>query len=185
MRTQRAPLVIAILTGVLLASMAVGTGAQDESPFVPLSGRVERTDDGYAITLPDGWIAQELTTEVHWALYGYPPFDLETPYLYAQRVDTEAECELYDFTALALKPPAFRTLDDAAFTWAGYRDDVHFLEIPAGEVACVIGEDRDGWTHESYLYLLADRWFRLDCWAPGPDEELWALAQSLELAPAE
>jgi hypothetical protein len=152
---------------------------------VGTGGRIERPADGYAIVFPDGWEAQELTDELHLTLWGEPPDDDETPYLFAQPPGSEGHCVLVDFAEYAMAPPAFVDVDEATNDEASEGDEVSFLETAAGRVGRVTGVNEDGGFNEIYLYRQDDRWIYLECWAPGPHDDFATIAESFEFLPAE
>ncbi|MGD8683254.1 MAG: hypothetical protein PVG27_04860 [Chloroflexota bacterium] len=160
-------------------------GGPSEPDRIPTSSRLESPEDGYAIRIPAGWVARDLTEEVHMALYGEPSPDGETPYLSVQHLDSEAFCTLSDFAEYAEEPPAFVDVDDATDNWVLDGDEVRFLETAAGRVGRVTGVDEDGWVNQIYVYRQADRWVYLECWAPGPEEGFAVVGESFEFLPAE
>jgi hypothetical protein len=151
---------------------------------VATGGRIERPADGYAIVFPAGWMAQELTDELHVTLWGEPPRDDETPYLFAEPPDSEGHCVLVDFAEFAMAPPAYVDVDEATDGWASEGDEVGFLETAAGRVGRVTGVADDGGFNETYLYRQEDRWIYLDCWARAPHADFATIAESFEFLTA-
>jgi hypothetical protein len=57
---------VGLLAGLLLLPLGSGVVAQSPSPEPPpwFGGRVEMAEHGFAVTLPDDWLAIDLTTQV-------------------------------------------------------------------------------------------------------------------------
>ena len=57
---------VGLLTGLLVLALGSGVVAQEPSPEPPpwFGGRVEMPENGFAVTVPDGWIAFDLEGDV-------------------------------------------------------------------------------------------------------------------------
>jgi hypothetical protein len=150
------PLVLASLLGVGIAAPAL---AQEESPAAPgLGGRVELPAAGYALTVPDDWVAiapslehidvivdtlstldPELATTVQDALAGGVGFSLLAFGDFDADSGFRENCNVIDGVSDGTSLAAIARSEADAFTEMGDRlasgPEVTMLQLPAGEVA--------------------------------------------------
>jgi hypothetical protein len=150
------PLVLASLLGISAAAPSL---AQEEGPPEPgLGGRIELPDAGYALTVPDDWVAivpssaeidviienlgtidPELATTVENALAGGVGFSL----LAFGDIDADSgfreNCNVIDGASDGASLAVIVESEAAAFADLGDRlasgPDVTMLQLPSGEVA--------------------------------------------------
>jgi hypothetical protein len=150
------PLVLASLLGVGIAAPAL---AQEESPAAPgLGGRIELPAAGYALTVPDDWVAiapsledievifdtlstfdPELATTVQDALAGGVGFSLLAFGDFDADSGFRENCNVIDGVSDGTSLAAIARSEADAFREMGDRlasgPEVTMLELPAGEVA--------------------------------------------------
>ena len=150
------PLVLASLLGVGIAAPAL---AQEESPAAPgLGGRIELPAAGYALTVPDDWVAiapsledidvivdtlstfdPELATTVQVALAGGVGFSLLAFGDFDADSGFRENCNVIDGVSDGTSLAAIARSEADAFTEMGDRlasgPEVTMLQLPAGEVA--------------------------------------------------
>ena len=150
------PLVLASLLGVGIAAPAL---AQEQSPAAPgLGGRIELPAAGYALTVPDDWVAiapslddidvivdtlstfdPELATTVQDALAGGVGFSLLAFGDFDVDSGFRENCNVIDGVSDGTSLAAIARSEADAFTEMGDRlasgPDVTMLQLPAGDVA--------------------------------------------------
>jgi hypothetical protein len=150
------PLVLASLLGVGIAAPAL---AQEESPAAPgLGGRIELPAAGYALTVPDDWVAiapsledidvivdtlstfdPELATTVQDALAGGVGFSLLAFGDFDADSGFRENCNVIDGVSDGTSLAAIARSEADAFREMGDRlasgPEVTMLQLPAGEVA--------------------------------------------------
>jgi hypothetical protein len=170
------------------------TGSVPSSPVLG-SGRIERPEEGFAITVPDDWTVEEVDPAAHaWLFDSLDPAEraLRTTVLWADQPDSDGFCTIVDFTRLAEEPPPWTSVEAAtASYWFAsesnpeiVRTESSIEDLPAGRVGHIIAADTDDWTYGAYYFTDGDAWLYLECWSPDPPEDEWlSVAQSFEFLP--
>jgi hypothetical protein len=181
------------LTTVLavVAVAALGAGPVYESG--PDGQRLEWPERGIAVTFPSDWTIEQTTY-----LSDEDPSLLPLVVAHAPIAswNTFDSCAVFDQTALAAMPPAWRTiadyLDYIELTSEAREVDLGIIttnavlmELPAGEVGCVDGHDSMlGEDSRDYMYTDGESWFALWCMASiAPDDRWLSIAETFEFLP--
>ena len=173
-----------------------GSGTGSASPVLA-GGRVERPEDGFAVTFPDGWTVEEVAPSTdEWFDGADEAQALETVILWASDDGSDAECMVVDYASLASADPPWPSVD-VATTWyldrmaddPGYREPARTYEtLPSGRTGHITATDSDGWSGDAYYFRDAqgDAWMHLACWSPErPDDHWLSIAETFEFLPAE
>lgn len=177
--------------------------------LAPIVGpqRVERPADGYAVSLPFDWehadarsIRADGTEDEWWDREKVDPVRYHAAFVEdggllmarPRSPFVDETCRVYDFSAFALMPPAWSTMDDAELFYASSPADPEAIEtqtavmdLPAGPALCIDLVMRNGDEWRDYLFTDGTRWYVLSCGAPGfaPDGRWLSIAETFEFLP--
>lgn len=200
---------IAILTIGLLAGSAIGALAQAEAGEpVGVGGRVEVTEAGFAITLPDDWVHvrpqasdlaalskavaavdPDLAAVVEQVLAANPGMSL--PLLaYAPVVGSFAEnCNMIILPTGGLSQALLVGVNLSQLGGLGWEPTATTEALPVGEVARIdFGHESGGQELEqtTWLYIDGDTQLNLTCTAvERPDDGWRTIAETVEYLPVE
>jgi hypothetical protein len=195
MKADTAGMRAGLLSGSLVLALGSGALAQEPSPRPAAAaewvyedigpaigaGRVERPQDGLALTFPEPWVVRDVTPAGHALLFGP---EGEMPWastVLAYPPSLGEHCYVVDITELAAMPEAWASVDDAlAFFDA---DIEQVLDLRAGRTGFVYG--LYGSNVGKYFFTDEARWFDLTCvTASDPPEDYWlSIAESFEFVP--
>lgn len=159
-------------------------------------GRIARPAEGFAVTFPEEWTVEEVTPEFdEWWWNRTPEQRVLAPtILWADQPGSDGYCLVVDFTRLAEKPPAWRSVRAATRgLWFDWRDDETLVGpeyvlqgFPLGRMGHLSAISVDGWTQDGYVYSDSALWMYLACWSPDAPEDRWlSIAETFEFLPAE
>ncbi len=174
------------------------------------SGRIERPEQGFAVTTPPGWTAWQPSTDFQdwWGaeavvhLWMEPTPETETWWMSTCGLREEctlermvaaggqAYCWILDDTELAAEAewsgpsiPAAQVATGLASQEGWSEIGTATAELPVGEGAMVRAVDPNGWSQQMWHLTDGDRWFRLMCGVLDSDVEPRAIAETFELLP--
>lgn len=175
----------------------------------PAPQRIERPEDGFAVTLPWAWQyadAADADPDEWWdsAVVG----DTDTHHeeqraaglrLMARALLPDAPamqfCCLEDFSSRAAEPPAWTSLTDPwlELPWQYEEDpavvttETYSPDFPFGEAVRLDVRWDDGWQESAYYLFGGTTWLRLTCWTQGePPEDRWgSIVETFEWLPEE
>jgi hypothetical protein len=202
------PLVLASLLGLGIAAPAL---AQEESPAAPgLGGRIELPAAGYALTVPDDWVAiapsledidvivdtlstfdPELATTVRDALAGGVGFSLLAFGDFDADSGFRENCNVIDGVSDGTSLAAIARSEADAFTEMGDRlasgPEVTMLQLPAGEVARIdygLQYPNLETAHAAYYFTDGATLHLLTCTNVERAEDDWlGIAETFEILP--
>jgi hypothetical protein len=202
------PLILASLLGV---GTAAPTLAQEQSPAVTgLGGRIELPAAGYALTVPDDWVAiaplledidaivdtletidPELATTVENALAGGVGFSLLAFGDYDAESGFRENCNVIDGGWEGTSLAALARIEADAFAEMGDRiasgPDVTMLQLPAGEVARIdygLQYPNLETAHAAYYFVDGATLHLLTCTNVERAEDDWlSIAETFEILP--
>jgi hypothetical protein len=155
-------------------------GETDIGPVIE-SGRIERPDDGFAVTFPDEWTAYEASTEYNEeALTGTAAEDRLAAIIVGVDAETGAGCVVFGLTRFA-----------SAAGWSTVEGKVAEteavpIELPAGPAARHDAVDQAMRHEAQYTFVNEGEWFMLSCDSSLPFDVRWlSVAETFEFLPAE
>jgi hypothetical protein len=186
------------IAGLLMAFLWLTVGedlSQDDSPggTVIESGRIERPEDGFAITFPDTWTVESFTPEQLDAAFAGTMLEGRALLsLAGVDADTGEGCGLLDATVFVREVPDWTSVHDAASEgarnllsmpeWVETSGTV--VSLPVGQVARIDAVG-DGAYQTQYLFTDGDRWLFLNCSAAERRDDGWlSIAETFEFLPA-
>jgi hypothetical protein len=162
------------------------SGRPVSSPAVLGSGRIVRPAEGFALTLSEDWIAEEVPPGSDALLF--PQADAEllalqpTVFL-ARRVGRDHLCRVDDLTRLAARPPAWHDARTAAIGVAG-EGEVELLDLPAGPTGHISSRSSGGRASEAYVFTDGATFIYFTCESMDPPSDAWrSIAETFELLP--
>jgi len=186
---------------VLMAYQAVIIFEQESSrddigvgPVIE-GGRIERPEDGFALTFPDTWTVEAFTPESSEDMVAGTLLEGRASLLLAGvDADTGEGCGLLDGTVFEREVLDWNSVHDAARKgasnllsmpeWAETSSAV--VSLPVGQVARIDAVGADGAYQEQYLFTDGDRWLFLNCSADERRDDGWlSIAETFEFLPAE
>jgi hypothetical protein len=157
-------------------------GSMPSSPVLG-SGRIVRSVEGFALTFPDDWVAEEVTPENDALLF--PDTDprtlaLQPSLLFVGQAGTDAVCRVDDLSRLAHEPPAWRGVV-AATLELGHDAATDFVDLPAGQTGRISSGPSDGTSSEAYVYTDGETFIYLTCQSQEPPADDWlSIAETFE-----
>jgi hypothetical protein len=161
---------------------------------VVVGRRTERPEDGFALTFPGGWTAEDLTAEDHERMFAHiEPQErvFQRSLLRADAFHTDDYCFIVDATRLA-EAEGWDSIEEAT-EWfgAGFEGSpdysattATFVDIPAGPTGHITSVYDSGWHYGGYYLSDGDDWFYLGCWSPEPAAGRWlSIAETFEFLP--
>ena len=169
------------------------TGSVARSPVVR-GGRIERPDDGFAVTFPSDWTVEPVTDQTHQIIFtGLEPSDRTRQRTLLAAGSSDGYCVVVDSNPLAQESPERRSIYVATGSFlAGLAADPDIIgpqsiieDLPAGPTGHITATDVDGWTLGAYHFTDGDTWAYLDCRSPIAPVDGWrSIAETFEFLPA-
>lgn len=187
------------IAGLLVAFLVLTVGEnlyRDDSPdgLVIASGRIERPEDGFALTFPDDWRVEAFTSEQADEAFAGTMLEGRTRAgLAGVDADTGEGCGLLDATVFVREVAGWTSVHDAAPEgarnllsmpeWVETSSTV--VSLPVGQVARIDAVG-DGAYQTQYLFTDGDRWLFLNCSADERRDDGWPpIAETFEFLPGE
>jgi hypothetical protein len=152
----------------------------DVGPVIE-GGRVERPEQGFAVTFPDDWTVQAISPEYSEELSaGAGVEGLMTTLVVGSDEDAGAGCVVGE-TTLLMREMGWTSVD--AFIDG---TTAEAIDLPAGVAAREPGVGQSGRSGTQYRFEEDGEWFILGCYADDPPDDRWlSVAETFEFLPAE
>ena len=172
-------------------------------PVAIAGGRIERADDGFAVTFPATWSVEETSLESHAWLYPPLGFDVSGWRGTVLASGEGSTCAVIDATGYAEQLAILSPFDATEWELQGFKEDPPYpildritavlapgfrrldgaaledevstatIDLPAGTAGVIDAESVSGRTARHYLLSDDGRWFYLDCWSDDAPPDRW------------
>ena len=155
-------------------------GETDLGPVIE-SGRIERPEQGIAVSFPDDWTVHAVSPEYSDELAaGAGAEGLVATLLVGSDEDTGAGCAVGEAT-LAMREMGWASVDAFIDGTAA-----EAIDLPAGAAARADRVGQSGRPGTQYTYMEDGEWFALGCYADDPPEDRWlSIAETFEFLSVE